>query len=139
MPSLNKVFLIGYVGKDPEMRVTQNGTAVANFSMATTERGPGNEKRTEWHNIVAWQKTAEVVNQYVKKGDPLFVEGRLQTRTWDGKDGSKHSRTEIVAFNVQFLSTKEARSGAPVKEQDAPADPSDAPLPDGAPDDGLPF
>lgn len=128
MASVNKVILIGYVGKDPEMRATQSGTAVVNFSMATTERGANNEKRTEWHNIVAWQKTAEVVNQYVKKGDPLYVEGRLQTRTWEDKDGNKRQRTEIVAFNVQFLTTKEARSGAPIPAQAAQADPNDAPL-----------
>ena len=105
--SLNKVMIIGNVGRDPEMRYTPNGAAVTSFSVAVSRRWTSNDGQqqdeTEWFNVVAWNKLAEVCNQYVTKGSSVFVEGRLRTRSWDGQDGQKHYRTEVVAFTVQFL------------------------------------
>ena len=115
MASVNKVILIGNLGRDPELRYTQGGQAVANFSIATTERFPSKsgeqQERTEWHRIVAWGKTAENCAQYLSKGRSVYVEGRLQTRDWEDKEGQKRSTTEIVAQNVTFLGSP--RSGGP--------------------------
>jgi single-strand DNA-binding protein len=107
--SVNKVILLGNVGKDPEIKYTPSGTAVANFSIATGERYKDKEgqfqERTEWHNIVAWDKLAEIIGNYVKKGSKLYLEGRLQTRSWDDKQtGEKKYRTEIVATDISLLS-----------------------------------
>jgi single-strand DNA-binding protein len=103
---VNKVILIGNLGKDPEIRYTQKGTAVANFTIATTEvwgsDGEQNE-RTEWHNIVAWARLAEICNQYLKKGRQVYIEGRIQTRQWEDRDGNTRYTTEIVAQNMQML------------------------------------
>lgn len=106
--SLNKVMLIGHLGSDPELRYTQGGAAVANFNLATNERwtdknGQSQEK-TEWHRIVVWGKQAENCEKYLKKGRQVFIEGRLQTRDWEDKDGHKRYTTEVKADNVQFLS-----------------------------------
>ena len=106
--SVNKVILLGNLGKDPEIKYTPSGTAVANFSIATGERYKDKEgqwqERTEWHNIVAWDKLAEIIGQYVKKGSKLYLEGRLQTRSWDDKQtGEKKYRTEIVAQDISLL------------------------------------
>lgn len=110
MGSLNKVLLIGRLGQDPEKRVTPGGHSVVNFSLATTEYSKdqsGNKKeRTEWHSVVAWNKQAELVEQYCHKGSQLFVEGSLQTRDWQDKDGNKRYTTEIVVRNMQFLDPK---------------------------------
>jgi single-strand DNA-binding protein len=107
MASLNKVFLIGNLGKDPEIRYTQTSQAVANFSIATTDtwndKQGERQERTEWHNIVVWGKQAENCAEYLKKGRPVHVEGRLQTRTWEDKNGQKRYTTEIVADRVTFL------------------------------------
>ena len=115
--SVNKVILIGNLGKDPEVKYTPSGTAVATFSLATNERYKDKEgqwqDRTEWHNIVAWQRTAEIVGEYLKKGRSVYVEGRLQTRSWDDKDGQKHYKTEIVAQDLVLLGGgREAGEGA---------------------------
>ncbi|PLX43279.1 MAG: single-stranded DNA-binding protein [Deltaproteobacteria bacterium] len=104
---VNKVILIGNLGKDPEVRYTQSGTAVANFSLATTERQKRGDEwgdHTEWHNIVVFGKTAENCQQYLSKGSQIFIEGRIQTRKWQDRDGNDRYTTEIVANNVQFLS-----------------------------------
>lgn len=106
--SVNKVILIGNLGSDPELRYTQGGQAVANFNIATNERwtdkdGKTNE-RTEWHKIVVWGRTAENCEKYLKKGRQVYIEGRLQTRDWEDRDGNKRYTTEIVAQNVTFLS-----------------------------------
>jgi len=104
--SFNKVIIQGNLGHDPEMRATKSQKAVANFSVATTDyRTVGDEKQefTEWHKIIAWDKTAENCAKYLRKGSSVLVEGRLQTRSWEDKDGSKKYTTEIVANNVQFL------------------------------------
>lgn len=107
--SVNKVILLGNVGKDPEIRATGGGTMVANFSLATTDRTKdqsGNwTDRTEWHNLVAFQRTAEIVRDYVKKGSKLYVEGKIQTRSWDDKtSGEKKYRTEIIVNDLSLLS-----------------------------------
>ncbi len=113
MLGVNKVILIGHLGKDPELRYTPGGQPTASFSLATTERWTDKngqrQERTEWHNIVAWGKLAELVNQYLKKGRAAYIEGRINTRSWDDRDGNKKYKTEIVANQIQFLSS----GGAP--------------------------
>lgn len=112
MFSLNRAQLVGNLTRDPEMRYTPNGQAVCSFSVATNRRWrdkDGNQQdQTEFHNIVAWGKLAEIANQYLKKGNKVYIEGRLQTRSWEGQDGSKKNRTEIVTENMIFLSPKGA-------------------------------
>ena len=104
---INKVILIGNVGRDPELRYTANGTAVANFSLATSRRykdRDGNQREeTEWHRCVAWARLAEIINQYAPKGKQLYLEGRLQTRQWDDKDGNTKYSTEIVIEEMKLL------------------------------------
>jgi single-strand DNA-binding protein len=114
--SVNKVILIGNVGKDPETKHLDKGVATTRFSLATTENyiAKTGEKisNTEWHSIIAWRGLAEVVDKYVKKGSRLYVEGRLRTRTWDDKNGAKHYTTEIYADNIEFLDKREGQSEA---------------------------
>jgi single-strand DNA-binding protein len=110
--SVNKVFLLGNVGKDPEIRSTGGGTTVANFTLATSDRqkdAQGNyQDRTEWHNLVAFTRLAEIVRDYVKKGSKLYVEGKIQTRSWDDKEtGAKRYRTEIIVNDLSLLSGRE--------------------------------
>jgi single-strand DNA-binding protein len=104
---VNKVILVGNLGADPEMRYTQGGSGVCEMRLATNESWMGKDgqrqERTEWHRIVVWGKKAEVVSKYLKKGRQVYVEGRLQTRTWDDKEGQKRYTTEIIANDVQFL------------------------------------
>ena len=114
--SVNKVILLGNVGKDPEIRSTPGGTMVASFGLATTERqkdGSGNwTDKTEWHNLVAFTKLAEIVRDYVKKGSKLYIEGRLNTRSWEDKDSKKKVyRTEIIVNDLSLLSAREEGSG----------------------------
>ena len=116
MASLNKVMLIGNLGKDPEVRFTASGQAVAGFSIAKTEKFKGKsgewEERTEWHNITLWGKLAEIAGEYLSKGKTVFIEGRLQTRKWQDKSGNDRYTTEIVGDKMQMLSPKgERRSG----------------------------
>lgn len=134
---LNKVMLIGHVGKDPELKYMPSGGAVANFNIATNESYKDKTgklvEKTEWHKVVVYARTAEVVAEYVKKGAQVFVEGKLQTRSWD-KDGVKHYMTEIVAFNVQFLGSKKGGAvdgEAPATETEAQSAPR--------PEEDLPF
>jgi single-strand DNA-binding protein len=107
MGSLNKATLIGNLGKDPEVRAIASGVKVANFSIATTESYTGKDgnkvDKTEWHNIVMWRGLAEVAEKYLKKGSQIYVEGRLQTRSWDDQNGQKRYTTEIVADNMVML------------------------------------
>jgi single-strand DNA-binding protein len=110
MGTMNKVILIGRLGKDPEDRVTAGGTRVANFTLATDQFRPGNgaaQHTTEWHRIVAYGKAAELCNQYLRKGRMVCVEGSLQTRSWEKPPGEKHYATEIIAARVHFLDAKE--------------------------------
>ena len=114
--SVNKVILLGNVGKDPEIRSTPGGTKVASFSIATSERqkdASGNWiDRTEWHNLVAFSKLADIVENYVKKGSKLFIEGRLNTRNWEDKDTKKKVyRTEIIVNDLSLLSGREDGAG----------------------------
>ncbi len=107
--SVNKVILVGNVGKDPDIKFAANGNAVASFSLATTDRTKdqaGNwTDRTEWHNLVAFQRTAEIIRDYVKKGSKLYIEGRIQTRSWDDKEtNQKRYRTEIIVGDLVLLS-----------------------------------
>ena len=109
--SVNKAILVGHVGKDPEVRYLEKNVAVANFSLATTDRaytmqnGTQVPERTEWHNIVAWRGLAELAEKYIRKGTQLYIEGKIQTRTYE-KDGIKRYVTEIYADNIQFLDRK---------------------------------
>lgn len=108
--SLNKVMLIGNVGRDPMIRHLENGTPVATFSLATTERfrdKSGVQREvTEWHNIVCWRNLADLCEKYIRKGSQLYIEGSIRTRSWDGNDGQKRYTTEIVADNLQMLGRK---------------------------------
>jgi single-strand DNA-binding protein len=114
--SVNKVILLGNVGKDPEIRSTPGGTMVANLTLATSDRQKdpqGNwQDRTEWHNLVAFQRTAEIIRDYVKKGAKLYVEGKIQTRSWDDKEsGQKRYRTEIIVNDLSLLSGRGDEGG----------------------------
>lgn len=104
---VNKAILVGNAGKDPEVRYTQGGNAVATFSLATSDRRKGTDGQwtdhTEWHNLVAWGKTAETCGNYVKKGNKLYIEGRIQTRKWQDKDGNNRYSTEIVVNQMLLL------------------------------------
>jgi single-strand DNA-binding protein len=146
MSNLNKALLIGRLTKDPEMRYTPSGTAVTNFSIATNRwsSGPDGERKefTDYHNIVAYnagkRNLAEVVAQYTRKGALVFIEGRIQTRSWEGQDGQKRRTTEIIANDVQFLDSRSSgpSDGAPRGggSRSAPSD-DNIPAPDDAPRD----
>ncbi len=106
---LNKVMLIGRLGSDPEIRYTQDGTPVANFSLATDspiKRGDQWESETEWHRVVAWRRLAEICSEYLGKGSLVYVEGRLRTRSWEDRDGNKRWTTEIIARDIQILDSR---------------------------------
>jgi single-strand DNA-binding protein len=137
--SLNKVMLIGNLGKDPEVRFTPGGQAVAKFPLATSEvwnDAEGQRKeRTEWHNIVAWAKLAETCGQYLTKGRQVFVEGSIRTRQYDDKDGNRRYMTEIIAQRVQFLGGRAAEGG---RTAAAPEEPP-AGGASSAEDDDIPF
>lgn len=111
MASLNKVLLIGNLGKDPEVRYTASGTAVASFSLATSEKFKNKEgeweERTEWHNVTLWGRLAEIAGEYLGKGKTVYIEGRLQTRKWQDKDGKDRYTTEIVGEKMLMLSRKD--------------------------------
>lgn len=141
MASVNKAILIGNLGRDPELRYTPSGAAVCTFSIATSEKWRDKQtnelkESTNWHNIVLWGKQAETAKQYLTKGSPVYIEGRIQTRSWDD-NGVKKYITEIVGQRLQFLGR---RGGEPTGDQDTPPPPEM----DGAPpmteeDDDLPF
>lgn len=107
---VNKVILIGRLGRDPELRRTASGSAVANFSLATDESwvdaNGQRQSRTEWHNIVAWRRLGEICGEFLKKGRLVYIEGKLQTREWDDRDGNKRRTTEVIASNMQMLESK---------------------------------
>ena len=110
MNGVNKVILIGHLGADPEIRYTRDGSAVASFRIATTEKWRNKDgeqqERTEWHNVTIFGKLAEVVEQYVKKGDPLYIEGKLTTDKWQDRDGNDRYTTKVVANQMQMLGSK---------------------------------
>ncbi len=115
MASVNKVILVGNLGRDPELRYIPSGQAVANFTLATNDRWRdkegNNQERTEWHRIVVWGKSAENCAQYLQKGRSVYIEGRLQTREWEDKDGNKRQTTETIAQTVQFLGGRGGAGG----------------------------
>jgi single-strand DNA-binding protein len=123
MASLNCVQIIGNVGKQPDMRYTPSGSPVASFSVACNrkyEQDGQSREETEWINVVTWNKQAESCNQYLSKGSLVYVEGRLHTRSWDGQDGQKHYRTEVIASQVIFLDKRQG--GGQSGEDYAPED-----------------
>lgn len=130
MASVNKVMLIGNLGGDPELRYTPAGSALATFSLATNEvwkdKDGNNQERTEWHRIVTWNKLAENVGEYLKKGSQAYVEGRLTTRNWQDKDGVKRYTTEIVAQTVKFLDRKGEGGGAGRRAAEPPPPPDES-------------
>ncbi len=109
--SVNKVILVGNLGKDPELRYTPSGAAVTTFSMATTERYKDREgnrqEKTEWHNVVAWRQLAEICGKFLHKGKQVYIEGKIQTRSYDDRDGNKRYITEIVADQMQMLGSRD--------------------------------
>lgn len=118
MAGVNKVILVGRLGKDPEIRSTSNGTPVASLTLATSESWTKNgqkEEKTEWHNIVLWSHLAELAGKYLAKGRQVYIEGRLQTRSWDDKNGVKRYRTEIVGNMMQFLDGGSQNANAPTQ------------------------
>lgn len=124
MASLNKVMIIGNLGRDPEMRYSPSGMAICNFSVAVSRKTRGREggelrDETEWFNVVAFDKLAETCNQYLQKGKQVYIEGRLQTRTWDDQQGQKHYRTEVIARDMLMLGTRDRQpepAGAPAED-----------------------
>lgn len=126
MAGLNKVMIIGNLGKDPEMRYTANGKAVTTFSIACNRNftGQDGERReeTEWFSIVTWEKLAETCSQFLQKGRRAYVEGRLKTRSWDGPDGNKRYRTEVIATTVLFLDRAQAAPMSDDPGGEAPPD-----------------
>lgn len=142
---LNKVMLIGNLGRDPEVRSTPSGQQVATFSLATNrrwkDRDGNRQEQTEWHNIVCWGRQAEIAGQYLGKGRQIFVEGRLQTQSWDDKQtGEKKYRTEIVCDNFQMLGTRgDSGGGGGYGGAPASSPPSQGTGPDTGADDDIPF
>jgi single-strand DNA-binding protein len=149
--SVNKVILIGNLGKDPEIKYTPSGVPVAKFSLATNERYKDKsgewQDRTEWHNIVAWQRLAEIVGDYVKKGSKIYVEGRLQTSSWEDKQsGEKKYRTEVIAQDLVLLDRRgdtdgegRASRGAGFDQRTPQTEEAPAPHPAEITDEDIPF
>ena len=142
MANVNKVFLLGRLTRDPELRYTPSGTAVAEFGLAVNRKtGKGDDARDEplFVDVVAWAKTAEVIEQYCRKGASLHVEGRLQMDQWDGKDGKKHTRIKVVAEQVQFIGQRQS-SDEPAPPPAQSSGPEPGAPPDEPPrDDSIPF
>jgi single-strand DNA-binding protein len=148
MSSLNKVMLIGRLGRDPEVRHTPEGTAVASFSLATsefwTDKNGTRQERTEWHNIVAWNKLAELSRRYLAKGRQVYVEGRIRTRDWDDKEGNKRRTTEIIATQILFMGSRADQAevspvqAAPVQRGAQPVEETSQEIPE-ITDDDIPF
>ena len=134
---VNKVILVGNLGKDPEVRYSQAGAAIASFSVATTEtwkkQDGSKEELTEWHRIVAFGRLAEICGEYLQKGSKVFIEGRLQTRSWDDKDGQKKYTTEIVAREMKMLSPRGSGDASQSQQY------NDQPFPEPAMGDDVPF
>ena len=143
MGSLNRVMLIGNLGRDPEVRYTGSGAAVANFTLATNEvwtnKKGEREEKTEWHRIVAFGKLGEICEQYLGKGKQIYIEGKLQTRSWEDKEGTKRSTTEIVANNMMMLGragdVHQVSSGGSSR----PTPSADPPAPMAPEEDDIPF
>lgn len=146
MSSLNKVMLIGNLGKDPEVRYTPEGTMVATFSLATgetwTDKSGSRQERTEWHNIVAWTKLAELAKRYLSKGRQVYIEGRIRTREYNDRDGHKQRITEVIATQIVLLGSRpqSAGTGAPMESVARPVSDADQAFGDaGITDSDIPF
>lgn len=145
MDGVNKVILIGNVGKDAELKYTGPGTAVSSFTLATNEtwknKDGAKQSKTEWHTVVIWGRMAEGISKYITKGKNLFIEGKITTRSWEDKDGNKRYKTEIVASEVKFLGAAEKRDNGDYRtgtaEDQSQQQEESAPPP--ADDDDLPF
>nr|QBM02726.1 single-stranded DNA-binding protein [uncultured archaeon] len=124
MASVNKVILVGRVGANPELKNFEGGSKVVNFAIATSEnfkdKAGVKQQKTEWHNIVAWAEKAELISKYVSKGSLVYIEGKLQTRSWDDKDGVKRYTTEVNAFTIEFLDSKKSEDGETSTKTEAP-------------------
>lgn len=143
MAGVNKVILVGNLGKDPEVRYLEGGTAVANFTIATSEYYTDkstNEKKTitEWHNVVLWRGLAELAEKYLKKGNQVYIEGKLRTRKWQDKDGNDRYTTEVVGDSMQMLGKKEDNSSVQQQNQTTQASTPEIDKQDSETDD-LPF
>ncbi len=140
--SVNKVILIGNLGSDPELKYTPSGAAVTNFNVATNEvwndKDGNKQERTEWHRVVLWRKLAEIAGEYLKKGSKVYLEGRLQTRSWEDKDGVKRYTTEVVADNMTMLDAK-GEGGSSSGASSAPPPSEAPPAADSGAEDDLPF
>lgn len=140
--SVNKVILLGHIGQDPEVKYLDGGVIVANFSLATSEKfknRSGEEvESTEWHRVVAYGKTAQLIEKYIKKGDKLYIEGKLKTRSWE-KEGTKHYLTEIIVNEVQFLGAKKSTENVPGQPAQYTTAQPVAPASNEPVDDQLPF
>lgn len=148
MSGVNKVIVLGRLGKDPEVKYTPTGTAVANFSVATSQqwkdKDSGEKKeKTEWHSIVAWRKQAELMGEYFGKGDQIYLEGHLETRSWEPEDGSgKRYRTEIIMDSFAFVGSKNGGGGVSRREEPEntfQGKPVPFGMPAGPEDDDIPF
>ena len=141
--TINKAILVGRLGKDPEMKYTPSGTAVASFSIATNysvKDGDGNyTDKTDWHNIVVFGRRAEFAGEYLSKGRLVYIEGRIQTRSWEDQNGNKRYITEIVSSDVQLLGSKGDNSTKETEEPPSETEPKDAPVQDEEESDDLPF
>jgi single-strand DNA-binding protein len=142
--SVNKAILVGNLGKDPELRYTPSGTAVCTFSLATTDRFKNKQgeqqERTEWHNIVVWAGLAEICGKYLTKGKQIYIEGRIQNRSYDDRDGNKRYITEIVANEMQMLGRAGDQGGGGGRPEAPAAEPSQGSQePPFNPDDDIPF
>jgi len=140
MASVNKVILVGNLGTEPEIRYTPSGSAVANFSLATHDQWTGKdgqkEEKTEWHKIVAWGRLGEICGEYLKKGSQVYIEGRIQTRSWEDRDGNKRYTTEIHAFVMQMLGSASKKESGEAK---SPAERFPVEEPINIPEDDIPF
>jgi len=139
MAGVNKVILVGRLGRDPEVRYTPSGVTVATFSIATSDEWKDKDtgqkqERTEWHRIVAWRRLGEICGEYLRKGKQVYIEGKLQTRSWDDRDGNKRYTTEIVAQNMQMLDSANMQMRT---EPGDPGFPVEEPIT--VPEDDIPF
>ncbi|MEJ2111873.1 MAG: single-stranded DNA-binding protein [Acidobacteriota bacterium] len=147
MSSLNKIMLIGNLGKDPEIRYTPDGTPVANFSLATsenwTDKSGSRQEHTEWHTIVAWSRLADLSKKYLSKGRQVYIEGRVRTREWNDRDGNKRRTTEVIATQMVLLGSRSQSSDAGVQPMEtarrADPEPDDSFMDSGITDNDIPF
>ena len=141
---VNKVILIGKLGSDPELKYTPSGVPVTNFSLATSESWADKtsgerQERTEWHRLVLWRKLAEIAGQYLKKGSKIYVEGKLQTRSWDDQNGQKRYTSEVVVDDLQMLDSRGDSGGGGWSGDPGPASTEESGPPEQIEEDDLPF